>query len=284
MVSSTIAVGKAPRILVVFLIFFVVCRTASAGGIDFATLRVSVPDIWLENVSVPVRYRVGVYSHHIGVSTTVVLSVEVSGPVSWAGSYEVLSFRPGEVRIPPLPRGYYEVRVSAEGLSYMFRMVIAPPPVPYESAFSPDGSTYVFRSKKLVMNGTKPDPRFPFTLYFTVYVPGSGEFLAMVKENVTELEMEIPEEWKRGIVMVDVVDVYGWRNSKGMDLSKGILGSGPDAYDYLALREPPRAWARPEVLLAAAVAFVGGVFLIWRFLRPPRFELEELYEEAEEVA
>lgn len=284
MVSSAIAVGKAPRILVFLLVFFVVCRTSAGQGFEFATLRVSVPDIWLENVSVPVRYRVGVYSHHIGISATVVLSVEVSGPVSWSRSYEVLSFRPGEVRIPPLPRGYYEVVVSAGDVSYRFRMVIAPPPVPYESSFSPDGSTYVFRSERLLLNGTEPDPRYPFTLYFTVYVPGSGEFLALVKENVTELEMRIPEEWKRGVVMVDVVDVYGWRNSKGMDLSKGILGSGPDAYDYLALRVPPRAWARPEVLLAAAVAFVGVAFLVWRFLRPPRFELEEIYEEGEEIA
>jgi hypothetical protein len=82
--------------------------------------------------------------------------------------------------------------------------------------------------------------------------------------------MSIPSSVRKsgGIVIIDIIDKWGWKNSATMDLSSFSFTGIPEMYDYgYKYREP--FWSRrlPLILLSilGAIACFVAIFLLSRW-------------------
>jgi hypothetical protein len=250
------------RIIVLALLLApIFMSSALAAGDDFVVFRAEISPLYIENASAPVRVLAIPWQDNKPTSGQLTVRWEVRGlNVNYSASGE-LAVRAGKSTIlylPPMRTGHYSVKLWAEWNGVKSWPVdqdfgVSPAPVPYTLSISQDGSTITFRS--LMLNETgEPDPDFPFRLEIYVYQTGAGEALVAAYEGITNLTLEVPDEWRVGILIVDVIDVFGWRNGMGIDLSAFRFSGTPLMYDYqYEVREP---------FASRQIWYVGGAFAL----------------------
>ena len=137
-------------------------------------------------------------------------------------------------------------------------------PIPYSLSFSDDGSCIHFTSLKLNRTGV-PDPKFPFRLEIYQYVHGSGESIVTTYTNITNITIHVPDNWKTGILYVEVVDCWGWRNSATINLAQMQFTGIPLSYDYHYSQREPFSSRQPYYILISIVLLVFAIWAIRRW-------------------
>lgn len=225
---------------------------ATAGAGDYIIFRAVIPPLFIENTTAPIQVMAIYFQADKPQSVELTVRYEITGlnvQYQSRGETALMSGRQVMIYLDPMSKGHYSIKLWAEYKGLKSRIInqdfgVTPPPVPYEAYFTDDGSAFYFRS--LLLNETgQPDPEKPFTLNVFLYRTGMGESLVTSFHNVTELNLTIPEEWKTGILIIDIEDAYGWHNGMKIDLSNMIFAGAPIQYDYAYMTREPiasRSW------------------------------------------
>ena len=156
----------------------------------------------------------------------------------------VYAGRQRTVYLDPMQEGHYDIKLYAEWHGLRSKIVdqdfgVSPAPEPYELYFDDDGSHIHFKSKVLNSTG-QIDPDVPFRLEIYLW-DGSKQTLVASYNNVTILDITVPQSWKGGILIVDVIDKYGWRNGMSINLNNFQFEGYPVEYDYQYMHREPFA-------------------------------------------
>jgi len=249
----------------IFALFLLLPGVVEGGSNDYIVFRVNISPLYIENESLPIQVLGILFKENRPVSETLIIRIEIDGmnvPTGYALNESVRSGDLRMVYLPPLPEGHYKATVYAERGYIRSEIVkqdfaVTKPPIPYKASFTPDGSRFIFKSMKRNETG-RIDPNYPFTLHFYLYRHGEGEVLVRAITNFTDGEVKIPKSWRTGVLYVDVVDVYGWRNSATIDLSEMRFSGIPESYDYLYTQREPyksRQWTYYVPILLLLLVF-----------------------------
>ena len=248
-------------------------NTDAEGG-NYIILRAYAQPYYIENQSMQIMFYIVVFREGKPTNENVNVHIDITGinvnktystVINIRGGKKVTEFLPG------LPEGHYRIEIYAEKDNITSEPIkqdfgVTKPPVPYECFFDNDGSKIYFKSLQLNKTGDI-DPNFTFTLYIYVYQHGTGETLVQTLTNTTKTVITIPDEWKQGIVYVDVVDRWGWRNSANADFQHMQFEGIPISYDYLYEQREPyqsRSWMW---WIAAIIVIIAVLYLIDRMSR-----------------
>ncbi len=253
-------------IIIITLCFFSFHASAS----NYIIIRTNVNPMYIEGDPIRIQVFILVFRNNKPTDETAEIIIKISG-IGINYSYEEhVTIRGGRrytISLPSLKEGHYYISIQAikgnmKSQKIKVEFGVTKAPIPYSIHFSPDGSKLYFTSLKLNQTGV-PDPDYPFTLYIYASSHGTGEVLIRTIKNVTKLTLSIPSSWRSGTLIVDVVDIYGWRNSATMDLSTFSFEGIPAMYDYeYMLKEPFKS----RTLQRAATAFIILIILIILFI------------------
>ena len=262
-----------PLILTVLLILPAMCVSATSN--DYIILRARVNPMYIAGETVHVQAFSLLFRGNKPTDESTTLHIKVEGinlQYSYIEEANIGSGRLHTISLPALNEGHYRIIFFAQkgGLKsqYLgFEIGVTKAPIPYTCNFSPDGRKIYFTSQRLDRNGSI-DKDYPFTLYISTYSHGGGETLVRTIENVTNITINTPTN--HGIVIVDVVDIYGWRNSATMDLSSFSFTGWPVQYDFEYLYRDPfkshRIYHFIEAIIGILIMF-AFIYLLARWYR-----------------
>ena len=260
---------------VLSLLYFPGNVQANSG--DYIIFRAQIAEMYIENATAPMRVRAIYYaSNSIPQSLDIEIPYTITGPDNYKlqSSVTIRSGQDMTINLPPMHKGHYHIDIHAEAKGVSSEplrqdFAVSPAPVPYELSLSDDGAHLFFRSKQL--NETaQPDPNFPFTIEIYSYRLHAGESLVTKYSNISELDMDIPQEYRHGIITIDIIDRWGWRNGDSVDISNSIFTGYPLQYDYdYQMREPYKS--RTPMYFAYALITIA-FFYIMAILIRRRFE------------
>ena len=258
---------KASKILLILallsMIYFPGNTTAGTSG-DYIIFRAQIAEMYIENSTAPIRVRAIYYAaNNIPQSVDIEIPYTVTGPdYNLQSSVTIRSGQDAVINLPPMAKGHYHIDIHAEAKGISSEplrqdFAVSPAPIPYQLSLSPDGRHLFFISKQL--NETaQPDPNFPFTIEIYSYRLHMGETLVTKYSNITKLDMDVPAEYRHGIITIDVIDRWGWRNGNSVDIGNSIFTGYPLQYDYdYELREPYKS-RTPMYFLSAMIAIGIG--------------------------
>lgn len=250
----------------------VVMPSEAADGGDFVIFRAKLAPYYIENQSVQVQVYALVFRDNKPTSESATIHIEIEGvnvEYSYKTSFQVNGGKITTQFLPALQEGHYKATLYAQKDSIKSETVVqdfgvTKPPVPYDCHFSQDGSKVYFTSHQLDQDGHL-DRNFTFRLEIYYYRHGAGEAKVMTVSNITNTTITINPEWKHGIVYVDVIDRWGWRNSATMDLSNMQFSGIPLSYDYeYTQREPYKSHNLTNFILAGFALII--LFLIATYI------------------
>ena len=237
------------RVIIALLIFSLVVpalQVPAAAESNYIIFRAYISPLYIENASAPVKVLAIEFKSNKPISSTITVSYDVravEGSYTASGEQAIQSGRETMIYLPAMLQGHYTIKISAHHEQLTSRkteqdFAVSPAPIPYSLSISSDGSFLSFHSLKL--NETSvPDPDYPFRMEIYSYETHGGEALITTYDNLTSLNISIPAEWKRGILIVEIVDVNGWRNGASVDLANFQFQGRPLQYDYqYTIREP----------------------------------------------
>ncbi len=242
---------------------------------DYVIFRANISPLYIENESVVIQVMAVPFQGNKPVGETSTVHITITGVnvlYHYSEDYSVGSGRYETLYLPALKEGHYDMTLYAEWHGIRSKLVdqdfgVTKAPVPYSLSFSDDGSVIYFTSLQLNSTG-QPDPHFPFTLEIYEFVHGEGESLVITYKNITQITIHVPNEWKRGILYVEVVDCWGWHNSATIDLAKMQFQGIPVSYDYMYTQQEPFASRRPSYIIATAIAIIIVIVLLrWWWYR-----------------
>ncbi len=262
---------KVVLIYTIFLLCTLGISTQTTASIasNYVIFRANISPLYIENESVIIQVVAIPFSNNkpIGESCTVHVSMRgINVNYSFVQDYTVRAGKSETLYLPALREGHYDITLYASWNGILSKVVdqdfgVTKAPIPYSLSFTDDGSKIIFTSLKLNDTG-QPDPRYPFRLEIYQYTHGAGESLVMTYTNVTNITITVPESWKNGILYVEVVDIYGWRNSATINLAAMQFQGIPLSYDYdYAQREPFRSREPAYIVLSLALIFVAVIAL-----------------------
>ena len=268
-----------PRIGLILSLFFmftlgltaqVQASVGSAGG-DFVIFRANISPLYIENESVIVQVLAIPFQGNKPTGESSTVHVQISGinvKYNYSQQFTVHSGRAETLYLPALAEGHYDILLYAEWRSIKSKVVdqdigVTKAPVPYSLTFTDDGSYIRFTSLKMNKTGV-PDPNFPFRLEVYQYTHGGGESLVTVYTNVTNITIHVPDNWKTGILYVEVVDCWGWRNSATINLAAMQFQGIPVSYDYHYAEREPFASRWPSYIAASMIGMAIVIYLLYR--------------------
>lgn len=244
--------GAAAILLIILLSSFLALPLATVHGsspISAETLfSANVNQEYIEGQSFPIGILATYFQEVDGnlqpQTTTVEIFVTIvdlnTGQDSYNSSYNVSSGLPQYIYIPSLAPGPYQFQGYASALGTSsgqvnIQFVATAAPVPYTAGFV-GGGLFHFHSD--VLNKTRvynPNDSFTIDIYYQ-YIGGTAELFAAYT-NVTNFTMSFPDDGQ--IVVINIVDKYGWINGMNIDPSLAIFRGTPYSYDFgLASRQP----------------------------------------------
>lgn len=246
---------------------------SSAGG-DYIIIRCNVNPLYIENEPVLIQAFVIVFRNGRPTDESAVLHVEIKGlnvNYSYAEEFKIHGGKRETYSLPGLAEGHYRITIFAEKAGIVsqkmaFEIGVTKPPVPYSAYFTKDGRQFYFKSLKLNETG-EIDPEYPFTIKIYSWKPPNDAVLIRTIANVTEIKVDIPSSIRRagGIVIVDVIDKWGWKNSASMDLASFSFTGIPLMYDYgYKYREPFKSMN--VFYIIAGIAIIAAMIFIFRRL------------------
>ena len=230
---------KMKKLAMLLLLLFLLLPHAHAKS-DYIIIRCNVNPLYIVGESIQIQAFILVFRNGKPTDESATLKVTVTGIDVNYERQEQFQIKGGKLRNFFLAalneEGHYKIRIYAEkgvikSQTMSFEFGVTHAPVPYFIEFSPGGEKLYFRSLKFDENGSI-DPNYPFTLYIYQMEHGKGETLINTFKNVTNITYTIPKRLRRGIISVEVVDCYGWRNSATMDFSSFSFSGEPIMYDY----------------------------------------------------
>ncbi len=250
----------------------VLAQTGPSMRSDYVIFRALISPLYIENECVVIQVMVIPFHNNKPLAESCTINVTIEGlnvNYTYHGEYSVFSGRKQTLYLPPLTEGHYNIRMVAIWRNIRSRVTdqdfgVTKPPVPYYLSFSDDGSLIVFESLKLNESGL-PDPNYPFRLEIYMYTHGSGESLVTVYTNVTNITIHVPASWKRGILYVEVIDVWGWRNSATINLAEMRFQGLPVSYDYEYTQREPFASRQPIFIAISLVLLIIGIVALTRW-------------------
>ena len=257
------------KFLLLPLILLLLLPSVHAGS-NYIILRANVNPMYIEGESIQIQAFILVFHANKPTDESAILKVSIQGIDINYNYNEEITIRGGRkstFNLVSLKEGHYKITIYAKKGSLRsqimtFEFGVTKAPVPYSISFSPGGKKVYFKSLKLNENGTI-DTNYPFTLYVNSFIHGEGEVLIKTIRNATNISFSIPETAKHGVVTVDVVDCFGWKNSATMDLSSFSFTGYPISFDYdYRLREPFKS----RTLLHIAITIITILLCVVAFV------------------
>ncbi len=243
-------------------------QTQASNGSNFVVFRANISPMYIMNVSAPIQVLAIPFQSNKPVYATLQIHVKIQG-INVNYSYDqIFPIRTGvqqTIYLPAMQQGHYAIVTWAEYKGIKSKIIsedfgVVPAPLPYECYFSNDGSKIHFKSKVLNSTG-QIDPNTTFRLEIYLW-DGSQQSLVSVYNNVTNLTINVSPNWRTGILIVDVVDQYGWRNGMSINLQAFQFQGYPVEYDYQQAHRYPAAgrswtWYLGVVIIALILAVIG---------------------------
>lgn len=267
-------VAMSHKIAFILLIFFALTLgfspqiSASSGSGNFVIFRANISPMYIMNVSAPIQVMAIPFVANKPVYATVQIHVVITGINVKYNYSQIIPLNTGvqqTIYLPAMQQGHYGIVTWAEYRGVKSKVIsedfgVVPAPLPYECYFDNDGSKIHFKSK--VTNATgQIDPNFKFRLEIYLW-DGDQQSLVSVYTNVTNLTINVPPNWRTGILIVDVVDQYGWRNGMSINLQEFQFSGYPVEYDYQQTHRYPAAgrtwtWYLGVLIVALILAAIG---------------------------
>ena len=247
----------------------------SANKGDYVIFRAQIAPYYIENQSVQIRVYALVFRDNKPSSESSQISIEIEGiniAYSYKSTIEIQGGRLSSQYLPALREGHYKITLYAQKDNMKSETVaqdfgVTKAPVPYEIHCSADGSKAYFRSHQLDPQG-RLDANYTFRLEVYYYQHGAGEALVMTLTNITNATITINPAWKNGIVYIDVIDRWGWRNSATMDLNNLQFAGIPLSYDYEYSEREPYKSHNVINFLGAGIVLVFLLGLAYMLVKP----------------
>lgn len=230
---------RRATVFVMLLVLLLPAAFPVNAGSNFIIIRAEVSPLYIVGESIQIRAFALVFRDGKPTDESATLSVKLKGIDTKYNANYTYTIRGGKKAtyyLPALEQGYYKIKIQAtkgtlKSQTMTFEFGVTHAPVPYFLEFSPGGDKIYFKSLRHDENGSI-DPNYPFTLYIYQMQHGAGETLINTLKNVTNITYTIPKQLRSGIISVEVVDCYGWRNSASIDLSSFSFSGEPVMYDY----------------------------------------------------
>lgn len=264
-------ISRAIIALLIFSIVAPVIQAPVAAESSYIIFRAYISPLYIENTSVIMKVLGIELRGNKPISSTITVHYDVKaveGDYEASGEQAIQSGRETLIYLPALLQGHYTIKIYAQHEQLTSRkteqdFAVSPAPIPYSLSISSDGSFISFHSLKL--NETSvPDTNYPFRMEIYSYETHGGEALVTTYDNLTCLNISIPAEWKRGILIVEIVDVNGWRNGASVDLANFQFQGRPLQYDYQYTMREPYASHRLYYVLGAFIMIIMMYFAALR--------------------
>ena len=256
------------------LLLFLACTLGFSSQIqasnasNYVIFRANISPMYIMNASAPIQVLAIPFENNKPVYADVEIHINIQGlnvNYSYENIIPITTGRSENIYLPAMQQGHYFIVVYAEYRGIKSQIIredfaVVPAPVPYELYFSNDGSEIHFTSK--VTNSTgQIDPNVTFRLEIWLW-DGSQQSLVSVYQNVTNLTLEVPPNWRTGILIVDVIDRYGWRNGMNINLQAFQFQGYPVQYDYQQSHRYPAAgrtwqWYVVVIILVLVLLYIG---------------------------
>ena len=262
------------RKIALILLVFLACtlgfsaQTHASVGSDYVVFRANISPMYIVNATAPVRVIAIPFENNKPVYADLSIHIAIHGlnvNYTFTNTVTVQTGRTENIYLPPMREGHYDIQIYAEYRSIKSRVVdqdfgVVPAPRPYELYFTNDGSEIHFSS--LVTNETgELDPNVTFRLEIYRW-DGSQQSLVSVYQNITNITISVPQNWRSGILIVDVIDEYGWRNGMSINLQEFQFQGYPVEYDYEQAHRYPAAgrswwWYFGVIFIVLFLAWIG---------------------------
>lgn len=232
-----------------FILLLVLPAAANVGVADsdddsaYIALRLRIRTMYIENESIMIKIKPTLFrvqgGNDIPTDETLQIHCKIEGEsnnIEYETEFSAQSQTVTTQNLRSLPIGRYSITIHAEKGNIESRKEqqefgVFKPPIPYHIHFRSRGSAIDFYSKKLNETGHL-DPKYNFTLKIFRYRHGSGETLIKTVKNVVDITIEVKEEWRDGVIIVDVFGPNGWVNSANMVGDSLVMRSPPIRYNY----------------------------------------------------
>ena len=249
---------------------------SSAANNNFIIIRANVNPMYIEGESVQIQAFILVFRSNKPTDESATLHIEIIGKNIEYNHKEEFTIHGGRIKtysMPALKEGYYKVIIFATkaGLSsqkILFEFGVTKAPVPYSAYFTNNGKKFYFKSLRINETG-EIDPNYPFTLKIYSWTPPNEATLIRTIKNATEITVSIPSSIRKsnGIIIVDIIDKYGWKNSATMDLSSFLFTGIPKMYDYGYRYREPLSSTNIFYIITGIIIIIGLLVLYWKFMR-----------------
>ena len=265
----------AVLLLLCLLIVVAVPATAHASSMNGIIFRANVNEMYIEDQPIPVQVQALYFQDSVPQSTSITVYVTISNLTSgqsFNSTFNVSSGVPQFVYLRSLPVGEYSFQAYASSLGQSsqetnLEFLVAPPPVPYTASFV-SGGLFSFHSNIANKTGAYNE-NYTFTINVYYQYPGGGAEQVSSYRNVTNLTLKFPDDGQ--IVVINVIDRYGWLNGMNINPSEGIFSGSPYTYDFNILNQQPFAavYAANFVPDVIAIAIVT-LFVLFFYRRMKR--------------
>ncbi len=252
----------------VFLLFILVISAipVHASSVNGVIFRANVNEMYIENQPIPVQVQALYFQDSVPQSTTIIVAVTVQNLTSggsYSAQFNVSSGVPQFIYLRSLPVGEYSFQAYASALgqtSQQFneQFIVAPPPVPYYAAFTA-GGVFTFHSDMLNRTGHY-NVNFTFTIDVYYQYPGGAAEEVGSYQNVTNLTTTFPDEGQ--IVVINIIDRYGWLNGMNINPSEGIFSGFPYDYNFNIQNQAPFTSVYAGNFIADAMAIAIIILLM----------------------
>ena len=261
----------SPKIALIFAIFLACTlgfSTQIQASSNYVIFRANISPMYIQNSTAPIQVLAIPFENNKPVYANVEIHINIQGlnvNYSYENIIPITTGRSENIYLPAMQQGHYFIVVYAEYRGIKSQIIredfgVVPAPLPYELYFSNDGSEIHFKSKVLNETG-QIDPNTTFRLEIWLW-DGSEQSLVNVYQNITNLTMEVPPNWRTGILIVDVIDQYGWRNGMSINLQKFQFQGYPVQYDYQQTHRYPAAgrtwqWYLGVIIIVLILLYAG---------------------------
>lgn len=262
-------------LLLCLLVVIAIPSTAHASSINGIIFRANVNEMYIEGQPIPVQVQALYFQNSVPQSTSIEVFVTVTNLTSDRSSsstFNVSSGVPQFIYLASLPVGEYSFQAYSSALGQSsqetnLEFLVAPPPVPYTASFV-SGGLFSFHSNML--NRTKAyNVNYTFTVNVYYQYPGGSAEQVGSYQNVTNLTLRFPDDGQ--IVVINVIDRYGWLNGMNINPSAGVFSGAPYSYDFNIVNQAPFSaiYAGNFIPVVIAIAILT-LFMLFVYRRMKR--------------
>jgi len=241
---------KALKLFIIFMLilasFMPVLTISTASSINNGVIfRANVNEMYIENQPMPVQIQALYFQNSIPQMTSVEISItltNLSSNQQVQQNFNVSSGVMQTIYMQGLPPGEYSFTAEATAMGYSSpefseQFLVAPPPVPYSAVFE-NGGYFSFHSDVLNATGHY-NKNYTFTiLVYYEYVGGQAQLMNEYT-NVTNISLSFPNDGQ--IVVINIIDRYGWINGMNINPAQGIFVGTPYIYNFNVQGQQPFA-------------------------------------------